>query len=123
MIFLKFFSSIFKMPKIFWKIFKKFKKFEKTQNFFEFKIRYGDPDDVPPAPAMPDWCFEDADLDERDDSAAEARAELAESVAGDAKKPFVPDFDMPGVSLVKGEQSRKKIFPKVSKKFWKFWQC
>ena len=50
---------------------------------------------------MPDWCFEDADVDDRDESAAEARAE-AESVSGDAKKPFIPNFDMPGVSLVRG---------------------
>ena len=51
---------------------------------------------------MPDWCFEDADVDDRDESTAEARAEMSASVSGDAKKPFIPNFDMPGVSLVKG---------------------
>jgi len=66
----------------------------------ELCSRYGDPEDVPNAPSMPDWCFEDADVDDRDESAAEARAE-AESVSGDAKKPFIPNFDMPGVSLVR----------------------
>lgn len=68
----------------------------------ELCARYGDPEDVPQAPSMPDWCFEDTDVDDRDESAAEARAEL-ESVSGDARKPFIPDFDMPGVTLVKGE--------------------
>ena len=70
--------------------------------------RYGDPEDVPNAPSMPDWCFEDADVDDRDESAAEARAE-AESVSGDAKKPFIPNFDMPGVSLVRGTSISKVL--------------
>lgn len=29
--------------------------------------RYGDEEDTPPAPELPDWCFEDGDGDDGDD--------------------------------------------------------
>jgi len=68
----------------------------------ELAKRYGDPEEIPPAPQMPDWCFEDAELEDRDDAEEAIRLSNAESVSGDSKKPFIPDFDIVGVAICKG---------------------
>ena len=69
----------------------------------ELYNRYGDPEDVTRAPEMPDWCFEDAELDDRDDAEEALRAANNEDViSGDSKKPFIPDYDITGVSIVRG---------------------
>ena len=69
----------------------------------ELAKRYGDPEEIPPAPQMPDWCFEDAELEDRDDAEEAIRLSNAESVSGDSKKPFIPDFDIVGVAICKGK--------------------
>lgn len=36
----------------------------------ELYRRYGDVEDAPPAPPLPDWCFEDGDEDRSEDSSS-----------------------------------------------------
>ena len=52
----------------------------------------------------------DAEQDDRDDG-AECRDELSE-IKGDAKKPFIPNFDISGVSLVKVPQICRQVTQK-----------
>ena len=53
---------------------------------------------------MPDWCFEDAELDDHDDAEDALRAASNDDVvAGDSRKPFIPDYDITGVSIVRGK--------------------
>jgi len=67
-------------------------------------------EDVLEAPPLPEWSFEDAEQDDRDDG-AEVRDELSE-IKGDAKKPFIPDYDISGVSLVKVPQICRQVTQK-----------
>lgn len=73
--------------------------------------RYGDPDDALEAPSLPDWCFEDAGEDDRDE-ASEVKEELGE-IKGDSKKPFIQGFDITGISLVKVPQMCRQVTSKA----------
>lgn len=46
--------------------------------------RYGDEEDTPPAPPLPDWCFEDDDNGEVDDDGNSIGQESAPSASGSA---------------------------------------
>jgi len=81
----------------------------------ELAKRYGDPEEIPPAPQMPDWCFEDAELEDRDDAEEAIRASNAESVSGDSKKPFIPDFDIVGVAICKVPHIIRDVQEKCSR--------
>ena len=82
----------------------------KSDYILELFKRYDEEENAFEAPPLPDWCFEDADQDDTD----LGRAELSGETKGDAKKPFIPDFDISGVSLVKQPQICRQVTGKAA---------
>mgnify|MGYP000578978165 CR=1 FL=1 len=78
----------------------------------ELFSRYGDPEDALEAPPLPDWSFEDSEQDDRDEGPSQIQTELGE-IKGDAKKPFIPDYDITGISLVKQPQICRQVTSKA----------
>lgn len=61
--------------------------------------RYGDEEDAPPAPALPEWCFEDDDGDVDDDGNAvgqESGPSSSGSAPGKRKKEKLKLVRLPG---------------------------
>jgi len=78
--------------------------------------RYDDPDCALQAPSVPTWSFEDAqheDQDEGVDPALVAEDGSGEGVKGDANKPFIPEFDIEGVTLVRAAHLTNQVTRKA----------
>jgi mRNA-capping enzyme len=78
--------------------------------------RYDDPDCALQAPSVPTWSFEDAEHEDQDegvDPALAAENGCGEGVKGDANKPFIPEFDIEGVTLVRADHLTNQVTRKA----------
>lgn len=67
--------------------------------------RYGDEEDSPPAPALPEWCFDDDDEDVDDDGKSvgqDSGPSSSGSSAGKRKKEKLKLVRLPGKGLLSG---------------------
>jgi len=74
----------------------------KVEYLKELFRRYGDEEDAPPAPALPEWCFDDEDSEEVDDDGnsvgQESGPSSSGSVPGKRKKEKLKLVRLPGSS-------------------------
>ncbi|KAI8483746.1 hypothetical protein Bbelb_385380 [Branchiostoma belcheri] len=77
--------------------------------------RYGDPDDTPPAPPLPDWCTESDDLDDDGNPAQQPANGMkggGRRAGGTTYKPFM-DGLVPGVDTVMDQPRLRNVQQKV----------
>ncbi len=78
--------------------------------------RYGDEEDAPPAPELPEWCFDDDDGEVDDDGNAvgqESGPSSSGSAPGKRKKEKLKLVRLPGSSGTNGLLSGKSIGPSL----------